>query len=158
MVGGGGQQSSAQRDEDEGSAPPPPPRHPPPLVIHLLPPPSLLTPPTSSLLALLERLQLLLKFLLLLLLSCFLLRLLHLADFPLLVSAGVVTLNHTLIGRRARELLLDPPAGTPELHLLLTFLCTHTWMTHLLTAMSAAQLFRTLVVAGAQRHLRLFIS
>lgn len=158
VVGGGGQQSSAHRHKHVGGAPPPPPP-PPPLIIHLLLPPPLLTPATSSsLLTLLERLQLLLKLLLLFLLSCFLLRLLHLADFLLLVSAGVVTLNITLSRQRAQELLLDPLAGTSKLHLVLTFLLTHTWMTHLLTAMTTAQLFRTLVVAGAQLHLCLFIS
>lgn len=40
----------------------------------------------------------------------------------------------------------------------MTFLLTHSWMTHLLTAVTTAQLFRTLVVAGAQLHLRLLVS
>lgn len=44
--------------------------------------------------------------------------------------------------------LLDSLAGTAQLHLLLTFLLTHTWMAHLLTAMAAAQLHRDTVSAS----------
>lgn len=85
------------------------------------------------------------------------LRLLQLADFLLLFSADVVTLNSKLSRQRAQHLLLDSLAGTPELHLLLTRLLTHTWMAHLLTAMATAQLFGTLVVAGAQGLLGLLV-
>lgn len=52
-----------------------------------------------------------------------------------------------------QELLLDPLAGTSHFNFLLTFLLTLTRMTHLLTAVTATQLFRTLVVTGAQLYL-----
>lgn len=114
----------------------------------------------SSFLALLERLQFSLLFPHLSLQQGSFLRRTSLSMLLLQRLTRLITFQQTVLRlhTRAGEILFDPLAGTPDLHLLTAVLVTITGVTQKLTAMATQQLFWTLILAGHQQLFVLFIS